>query len=60
MFFRFISHGHHPILKVDDLELTLINDHAEVPVAIHGTDISAWNKIGEIFGSFICYLELNP
>jgi len=40
---------------VEDLELTPINDPAEVPVAIHGTDISAWNKIGEISGSFTNY-----
>lgn len=59
IFFKFISNGHHPTLKVEDLELTPINDPAEVPIAIHGTHISAWNKIGETPDSFTCYLKLN-
>jgi hypothetical protein len=42
--------------KVEDLELTPINDPAEVPVAIHGTHIAAWNKIGEIPDPFTCPL----
>jgi len=39
------NQGH--TIKVEDLELTPINDPAEVPVAIHGTHIAAWNKIAQ-------------
>lgn len=32
-------------LKVEELELTPVASAAEIPVAVHGTDMSAWNHI---------------
>lgn len=32
-------------LKVEELELTPVTSAAEIPIAVHGTDMSAWNHI---------------
>ncbi|KAG9001210.1 hypothetical protein FRB90_011656 [Tulasnella sp. 427] len=32
-------------LQVEDLELTPVASAAEIPIAVHGTDMSAWNHI---------------
>lgn len=32
-------------LKVEELDLTPVTSAAEIPIAVHGTDMSAWNHI---------------